>query len=55
MNIFLKAAVNFILFIIFMSLIWTGYSKQTVTYLLIMIAGLFGLIGMLWNYNRNHK
>lgn len=55
MNIILKIIINLIIFIICMFFIINGHSQQTLGNLGKMIVGVFGLIGLLWNYNRTHK
>lgn len=55
MNGILKIIVNIVLFVIFMFLIVKGHSQQTLGHLGKMMIGVFGLIGLLWNYNRFHR
>ena len=55
MNTVLRRSVYIILFLIFVALIITGLKEQTLSYLFRMVAGLAGLIVLLWIYNKNHK
>lgn len=55
MNTSIKIIVNIVLFVLFMFLIITGQKEQTMGHLMKMIVGLFGLILLLWKYNRGHK
>ena len=55
MKKWLVRVVALVLFIFFLSLVITGQRTVGVMYLLRMIVGLAGLLGMLFYYNIKHK
>ncbi|WP_197034474.1 DUF6903 family protein [Streptobacillus canis] len=55
MNKYLKPLLYLILFIFFLKLIVNGQKNVTLQDLGKMLVGLFGLIGLLWAYNRGQQ
>lgn len=55
MKKWLSRIIALVLFIVFMALIVTGQKTVGVPYLLRMLAGLLGLLAMLFYYNKQHQ
>ena len=55
MNTVLRRSIYIILFVVFLALIITGLKEQTLGYLFRMFAVFYGLVVLLWVYNKNHK
>ncbi len=55
MNKYLKTSFYLIAFFLFLKLIIDGQKKVSIQNLGIMLIGLFGLIGLLYIYNRENK
>lgn len=55
MNKWVSRIIAIVLFFVFMALIVTGQRTVGVPYLIRMLVGLVGLIGMLYYYNKQHQ
>jgi len=55
MNGILKAAINIVLFIAFMTMVVLGQRNIGYVGLSVMMVGLVGLLTQLWAYNRHYR